>query len=137
LPTKKETTMIKKMNPEVKKKWLTALRSGEYEQTQGRLYRSQPTATNSRPAGFCCLGVLCHVAQEEGLVEFEPVQETFDCFENPLDKCGTGLPRVVREWAELTYGDVEYKGEKNSLVGLNDAVGLNFEEIADAIEKSL
>jgi len=42
-----------KLNPELKSKWLTALRSGEYEQARGDL---------SRGKGFCCLGVLCQVA---------------------------------------------------------------------------
>jgi len=36
-------------------KWLKALRSGEYKQAKGRLYRPEI-------CGFCCLGVLQHVA---------------------------------------------------------------------------
>lgn len=38
-----------KMNPWVKKKWIKALRSGEYEQTQEYLATEE---------GYCCLGVL-------------------------------------------------------------------------------
>jgi len=36
-------------------KWLKALRSGEYKQAKGQLYRPET-------CGFCCLGVLQHVA---------------------------------------------------------------------------
>ncbi|EKS37796.1 hypothetical protein [Afipia clevelandensis] len=41
------------MNAELKKKWIEALRSGEYE--QGRNYFE-------KAGKFCCLGVLCKVA---------------------------------------------------------------------------
>jgi hypothetical protein len=37
------------MNEQIKQRWIEALRSGEYEQTQGRL-RDE--------TGYCCLGVL-------------------------------------------------------------------------------
>ena len=48
------------MNPEVKKRWLAALRSGEYAQTTGKLHRLDPDVfePNDIPAGYCCLGVL-------------------------------------------------------------------------------
>lgn len=39
-----------KMNPAVKKKWVAALRSGEYEQGRELLREGNR---------FCCLGVLC------------------------------------------------------------------------------
>lgn len=42
-----------KMNPEVKKIWLEALKSGEYKKGVDRL-RSEDNA-------FCCLGVLCNL----------------------------------------------------------------------------
>lgn len=44
-----------KMPAKLLKKWLKALRSGEYKQTTGTLY-------NPKTCGFCCLGVLQHVA---------------------------------------------------------------------------
>lgn len=43
------------MDADFKKKWLDALRSGEYKQGYGRLRSSDDR--------FCCLGVLCHVAK--------------------------------------------------------------------------
>lgn len=43
------------MDAQLKAKWVEALRSGEYQQGEGRLY-NQYTNTH------CCLGVLCVVA---------------------------------------------------------------------------
>jgi hypothetical protein len=40
------------MDAEVKQKWVSALRSGEYPQTKRSLRNDE---------GFCCLGVLCDV----------------------------------------------------------------------------
>ena len=45
---------MKKLNPEIKKKWLTALKSGNYKQGTGKLRR--------RDNSFCCLGVLCDIS---------------------------------------------------------------------------
>ena len=45
-----------KMDPELKQRWLTALRSGEYE--QGHEYLARLDRGEEKPA-FCCLGVLC------------------------------------------------------------------------------
>jgi hypothetical protein len=41
-----------KMDMEVKQKWVTALRSGEYVQGDGYLH-------NKKKDTYCCLGVLC------------------------------------------------------------------------------
>lgn len=45
------------MTPELKAKWIAALRSGEYQQGRGRL-----RTDDNR---FCCLGVLCAVTGRE------------------------------------------------------------------------
>jgi hypothetical protein len=40
------------MKRDIAEKWIAALRSGEYEQTFGKLFDG---------TGYCCLGVLCKV----------------------------------------------------------------------------
>jgi hypothetical protein len=45
------------MKPDLKAKWIDALRSGNYEQGTGDL--------RSRSGQFCCLGVLCDVMGAE------------------------------------------------------------------------
>lgn len=47
------------MNPEVKAEWLAALRSGAYKQAQARLF-------DPETGGYCCLGVLCDIAEKRG-----------------------------------------------------------------------
>lgn len=46
------------MNPEIKKKWLKALRSGEYKQGRNLL--------RSNTDHYCCLGVLCDILNPNG-----------------------------------------------------------------------
>lgn len=42
------------MNPELKAKWVAALRSGKFQQGRGQLRKGDE---------YCCLGVLCKVAR--------------------------------------------------------------------------
>lgn len=60
-----------RMRPEIAQKWADALRSGKYQQGQGDL-----SHVNYMSGGryFCCLGVLCEVAVEEGVIP-PPVSE--------------------------------------------------------------
>lgn len=53
------TVKIKKMKPSDKKKWTTALRSGEYKQGAGWLVTDDPDSAETRRSGafHCCLGV--------------------------------------------------------------------------------
>ena len=44
------------MKAELKAKWVEALRSGEYEQGEGALKKGN---------SYCCLGVLCSLAERE------------------------------------------------------------------------
>ena len=110
------------MNQEIKTKWVAALRSGEYKQTKSVL-------TNGK--GFCCLGVLCKVSQQEGGIGIE---------QNLLDTGGDeNIGLIIRAWAELPgdFGDsVTINGVTDPLTCHNDG-GRTFLEIADAIEEQL
>lgn len=48
---------LPKMKVKYKKRWLKALRSGEYSQTTGSLTDDE--------GAFCCLGVLCDILKDE------------------------------------------------------------------------
>ena len=105
------------MNPQIKQKWVDALRSGEYQQTQRYLHKKD---------GFCCLGVLCDLYGKENNVEWTP-----SGFNNAYafqDK-ESHPPSSVMEWAGV--GD-----EIGTLGELNDK-GSTFNEIADLIEEHL
>jgi len=119
------------MNPEVKAKWLAALRSGEYQQGTGTL----------RARGrYCCLGVLCDIySREHGIEwgELDPIDWEMkflgeDCF----------LPAPVIKWAGLSDYDpnlrIGGRGTCASRHNDGDAVpARTFSEIADAIEEQL
>lgn len=130
------------MNPEIKEKWLTALRSGDY--VQGRQYLQTAQGT------FCCLGVLCDIAVKEGVIPTPDLRAETPrgwTYGGALDYSDTALPDTVRMWAGLRDNspvirlDAEDReeaivGSFFSLVEENDA-GRSFYSIADVIEKYL
>jgi hypothetical protein len=96
------------MKPEIKAKWVEALRSGEYKQGKGLLAEDNK---------FCCLGVLCEVS---GM---------------PYDHVRFFLPNEVKEWAGLDSRNPMLP-TGDLLSDLNDN-GKRFTTIANLIEKLL
>lgn len=117
--------MSNKMRPEVKKKWVAALRSGKYEQSTGALRKED---------GYCCLGVLCDLHRK--------TIKKKDCKWDLIDYSYFGhdslLPTEVIAWARLDSEDptVTRDGEAEPLSELNDA-NVEFNEIATLINKWL
>lgn len=135
-------TSLNKMNPQVKEKWIDALRSGKYEQGSEKLRTVN---------GYCCLGVLCDLYSQEqntewefhGAFEEENTQPTdYWYFEGESEF----LPESVKEWAGLpdanptvrvdvtegeSEGDWFYNDE---IANLNDS-GYNFNELSKLIEQ--
>lgn len=113
------------MRKEVKEKWVTALRSGEYEQGDGQLC-IEYGGTDRKPC-FCCLGVLTELAVKEGVVNWYDPEMGF-------------APPRVGEWAGLPEGLPEKTigslSLQEFLAGMNDD-GVSFSEIADWIERYL
>ena len=115
-----------KMNPEVKKLWVEALRSPKYKQQRHQL---RDGTTNS----MCCLGVLCDVS---GLGRWLAVGE-YDCGEGDIN--GFRPTSAVAKWAGIDSDmvwQVEINGVMDDLARHNDN-GRTFLEIADAIEAQL
>jgi hypothetical protein len=112
------------MNPQIKQKWVSALRSGEYQQTQRYLHKED---------GFCCLGVLCDLYIKENNVEWELLDVSthyeFQSYEKEL-------PLSVIDWAGVEDANPYIIGVGTSLASLNDT-GSTFNEIADVIEEHL
>ena len=109
------------MNQEIKAKWLNALRSGEYKQTDDQLRDSQ---------GYCCLGVLCDLHSKETNTNW--IQDTYLTEE-------VSLPRAVKIWINFVSANkttVVIKNVSRTLAEHNDD-GRTFLEIADAIESQL
>jgi len=129
------------MNPRIKKLWVAALRSGNYKQGIGALRTENDE--------FCCLGVLCDLAEAEGIgaweyTPLEIVAEDIDAnawtfVTETTDNPGI-LPSEVMQWAGVESGNPVVVDSttlvKTSLSGINDSGG-TFDQIADAIEGSL
>jgi hypothetical protein len=112
------------MNPQIKQKWVDALRSGEYQQTKGRLHDED---------GFCCLGVLCDLYIKENNVEWEPsIHSDAYMFQNVV----ADLPFSVKKWADLEYCNPHINDGESTLATLND-IGFTFNKIADIIQEQL
>lgn len=143
------------MNPEIKERWLIALRSGEYKQTDGYLNIQRPSpdadpAGILRGNGYCCLGVLCELAVADGVIEkrHSPEGDFFE-YGNPEENDWdySVLPGSVKSWAGLSDPN-PYVNDISEDVDFDDSEhwvpisepndnGSNFEEIAQMIERDL
>lgn len=119
------------MKPEIKQKWVAALRSGQYSQATGRLRRQD---------AYCCLGVLCDLYQKEtGDGQWVPIDPiTTDGYD--FLNSNALVPTEVQRWAGLPSADpsvpVPGLNVPRGLAYLNDN-GNKFTDIADIIEKEL
>jgi hypothetical protein len=96
------------VNPEIKAEWIRRLRSGDYQQGQHLLkFRSTPDS----PLQYCCLGVLCEMAVEAGIVQegesrpparkdYEPPTYAAN-FKTVNDMSSSVLPIDVQNWAGI------------------------------------
>lgn len=122
-----------KLPVDVKKKWVEALRSGEYTQTRNVMY-------NPKTGGFCCLGVL----------ECEMMDGEVEAFSDGMFK---GTPTmdfweyIGAEVGKSTHGSDDDDPDISALISMNDgqyAEGhkgrinkRKFSTIANWIEKNI
>lgn len=126
------------MIPEIKQQWLDRLRSTRYLQGKGNLKR-----VVDGQEFHCCLGVLCEIAKEAGLVSERKHGSPDDALITFYDIRGgvqyeDFLPTVVVQWAGLGAGNpvtsIPLGEHMATLSWLNDN-GRTFREIADIIER--
>ena len=104
------------------KKWVAALRSGEYKQTTGRLHSED---------GFCCLGVACVVfIKNGGHLRVTPSGDSGAFLYDGRNGC---LPESVRDWLGMRDLHGLLDDGRVDLTKVNDA-GTSFQAIADIIE---
>lgn len=123
------------LKPEIKQRWVEALRSGEYKKGKYQLKNSY--------GEFCCLGVLCDLHSKETGENWGIPNTPSTIFIEYLGECST-LPEEVMRWALNSYpcdssivtASVEINGRKGSLINHNDrTIGEpTFLEIADALD---
>lgn len=120
------------MKRDIKDRWVAALRSKKFKQARGALRRNGWGEGES----FCCLGVLCELAREEGVVE-RARDGYVDPF-NEYDYASGVLPGAVKRWAGIDtqkgyFGNDGYN--RKSLAKINDD-GNDFDVIANLIEQN-
>ncbi len=129
------------MKADIKKLWINRLESGEISQTVGTLGRK----TGER----CCLGVLCDLAVEAGVIALPVVDNNWvregekllfgDTYDSAI------LPLSVREWAGMftdngrydEFGEVQDREDESDgdcLSADNDR-GKSFREIAKIVRE--
>lgn len=107
------------MKKRIKKKWVDALRSGEYRKIKGAL--------TSGPKSYCVMGVLGKVM---GLQPIEGGVLAHGEGENRATYDGSFDSRVLKA-AGLTLE------QQSEMIGLNDGTSKSFKELADIIEAEL
>jgi hypothetical protein len=110
---------------ELRRKWLEALRSGEFQQGTGALKRK----IGSDRFEYCCLGVLCEITGDRD--GWQVVMANTYSFH----RVNGYLAPDIRKAVGLRYGDGQLPGGE-SLVQINDDRQMSFAEIADWIEKN-
>lgn len=123
------------MKKKIADKWVEALRSGKYQQGRFRL---------NEDGNFCCLGVLCEIAVEEGIAKKFISTDRKGTRIYGYSSGDDGFPEYtapdseIMKWSGLktNSGSVMTSDGAMSLVSLNDNRGYSFSQIADFIEKN-
>jgi hypothetical protein len=129
------------MNLQIRARWTAVLRSGDCAQGVGKLnYIDDKDGIRKQ----CCLGVLCDLAVEDGIIE--ATQPDWEVLYGPNEETLV-LPEEVVRWAGLSSEDPELRefrpGDRSPRVKTqmamtcsvaNDTEGLTFAEIADLID---
>lgn len=130
------------MKQNIAQRWTAALRSKKFTQTTGYLHVRDKDAD----VGYCCLGVLCELAREDGVIIAESdAVEGVVRYGHPTDsgdRSATNLPAAVLHWAGMNgeelpdpiYDEDDSGVEYTSLAGLNDDARYDFEQIANIID---
>lgn len=128
------TVRATRMDPSIKQRWVSALRSGSYHQGRNFLRREND---------YCCLGVLCDLHAQSYSQDWTLYgQRTTKQGGTPrqifqYDGFDSVLPEQVVDWSGLDAQDpiVAHDEDLTSITKLNDLTGLSFEQIADLIEE--
>lgn len=107
------------LKAEVKKRWVKALRSGEFQQGKG--YLKLLPFGRQKATRYCCLGVLCQI---EGVRE----NHSFDAKSVNFGKSNTRLSDYMLRKIGLN------ESEMKNLMRMNDSGDKTFKQIAQYIQ---
>ena len=112
------------MKKDIMKRWVKALRSGEFKQGGGALYKD---------GNYCCLGVLCRLHARENNKRFSGEDVSVDKGAKKYLGKADFPQGIVVKWAGLFLRDPR-DSIGNKLSVYNDDRECTFGEIADIIE---
>lgn len=125
------------------RKWVNALRSGEFKQGTGQLSIS---TYGGRVVRHCCLGVACEIVPKNRKVKKTILdhRDTILYHSDTImyDGESTWLPESVRKWLGLRNNpfvkdlDNKFTDKQIDLVHANDSRHWDFNKIADALEET-
>jgi hypothetical protein len=107
--------------------WLAALESGQYQQTSGHL--TMPgSALDNTPEAHCCMGVMCVLAKEKGVITEYTESDSFP------------PPSVCHHFGLIRFGSMNQRPFSTTgsagLALLNDVYHRTFKEIAAEVRAS-
>ena len=124
------------MNPEIKEKWIAALKSGKYVKGNGLLKHQDGEIIRQ-----CCLGVLCEIHHEEtGEGGWEEKENDVSYYKSNAYASTVILPEPVQEWAALHHHAGEFLPDEEDVAKLTEkgvemrVPGIYISEINDKIE---
>lgn len=110
------------MKQVTREQWTAALRSGEYKQCKGQLYRP------GEEGGYCCLGVL-------GVLTGARRVDNNKGWRSGLEFDVDGTSEIYGAYVPQTIADSVGIYSQQTLSDMNDK-GMSFEEIADYIDRN-
>lgn len=138
------------MKKEIATKWTAKLRDPEIQQGHSVLCNVRKDGAGNITKNYCCLGVLCEVAIENGLdITVEDRFDAYDRGERTYNEQDSYLPESVQEWAGMHSNSGESRRDSDGnlqriTVGGIDGYGnlaeanddsATFPEIADWIDE--
>lgn len=131
------------MNEKLKKKWVAALRSGDYQQGTGSLKKRETVWSEEKQhfvyvsdsEKYCCLGVLCELLPK-GRGEFDPKGNYFTFHPTAQQKRGSETNSGELEEAALNYVGLTFE-QQEKLIYFNDDKKWSFKQIAAYVERYL
>lgn len=126
----------------LKARWIAALTSGEYKQGMAALAIAHDDGSRT----YCCLGVLCDLLVEDGILTKEERKGYSEAIYRTVvvssawPMCSTDvIPAGVAEQIGVSRrGEVpglyDREGDLVELVTMNDSLGLSFSQIAQVVD---
>jgi len=115
------------VKPELKRKWIKALRSGDYKKSINVLKRFFKTVEPR----YCCMGVLCDLVKDDYLEAGKLIEQNEpDSFHNSNKSVGAVMDMRTLEYVGVTAD------QQRTLTSMNDK-GVSWDRISAYIERKL